>query len=114
MDATTEIKAALAAAGRPIGPNDTAIAGHAIATCAILVTNNMREFERIPDFTLEDWVTDPGHRDETGSVRFVPEVHISNSELIGRCKPYHRFIYSACSMIAIDCPFQSSKLNILA
>lgn len=45
MDATTEAKAALTAAGTPIGLNATAIAGHAIATAAILVTNNMREFE---------------------------------------------------------------------
>ena len=45
MDATTEIKVALRMAGTPIGPNDTAIAGHAIAAGAVLVTNNMREFE---------------------------------------------------------------------
>ena len=55
VDATTAIKAALAAAGTPIGPNDTASAGHAIATGAILVTNNMREFERVPGLMLEDW-----------------------------------------------------------
>ncbi|CAM4015711.1 type II toxin-antitoxin system VapC family toxin [Serratia silvae] len=55
VDATTNIKAALAAAGTPIGPNDTAIAGHAIATGAILVTNNTREFERVTDLILEDW-----------------------------------------------------------
>ncbi len=34
----------------------TAIAGHAIAAGAILVTNNTREFERVPDLVLEDWV----------------------------------------------------------
>ncbi|MDY0768594.1 MULTISPECIES: type II toxin-antitoxin system VapC family toxin [Serratia] len=56
VDATTEIKAALAAAGTPIGPNDMAIAGHAIAAGAILVTNNTREFERVPGLSLEDWV----------------------------------------------------------
>ncbi|WP_368762824.1 type II toxin-antitoxin system VapC family toxin [Klebsiella michiganensis] len=55
VDATTDIKVALRAAGTPIGPNDTAIAGHAIATGAILVTNNMREFERVPGLVLEDW-----------------------------------------------------------
>lgn len=55
VDATTEIKAALTAAGNPIGPNDTAIAGHAIATSAILVTNNVKEFERVPGLTFEDW-----------------------------------------------------------
>ncbi|WP_117147084.1 type II toxin-antitoxin system VapC family toxin, partial [Klebsiella pneumoniae] len=51
VDATTEIKVAL-----PIGPNDTAIAGHAIAAGAVLVTNNTREFERVPGLVLEDWV----------------------------------------------------------
>nr|WED69618.1 type II toxin-antitoxin system VapC family toxin [Pectobacterium colocasium] len=56
VDATTKIKIALAAAGTPIGPNDTAIAGHAISAKAILVTNNLREFERVPGLTLEDWV----------------------------------------------------------
>ncbi|EIS5429472.1 type II toxin-antitoxin system VapC family toxin [Salmonella enterica] len=54
VDATTEIKVALRLAGTPIGPNDTAIAGHAIG--AVLVTNNVREFERVPGLVLEDWV----------------------------------------------------------
>jgi tRNA(fMet)-specific endonuclease VapC len=45
-----------APAGTPIGPNDTAIAGHAYAAGAILVTNNTREFERVPGLVLEDWV----------------------------------------------------------
>lgn len=56
VDATTDIKVALHTAGMQIGPNDTAIAGHAIATGAVLVTNNTREFERIPGLKLEDWV----------------------------------------------------------
>lgn len=56
VDATTEIKVALRLAGTPIGANDTAIAGHAIAAGAVLVTNNVREFERVPGLVLEDWV----------------------------------------------------------
>ncbi|ECN8817602.1 type II toxin-antitoxin system VapC family toxin [Salmonella enterica subsp. enterica serovar Kentucky] len=56
VDATTEIRAVLAAAGTPIGSNDAAIAGHAIASGAILVTNNVREFERVPGLKYEDWV----------------------------------------------------------
>lgn len=50
MDATTEINVVLRLAGTPIGPNDTAIAGHAIAAGAVLVTNNVREFVRMPDW----------------------------------------------------------------
>ncbi|WP_139385671.1 PIN domain-containing protein, partial [Salmonella enterica] len=56
VEATTEIKVALRLAGTPIGPNDTMIAGHAIAAGAILVTNNVREFERVPGLVLEDWI----------------------------------------------------------
>ncbi len=42
VDVTTKnISVALRLAGTQIGPNDTAIAGHAIATGAILVTNNV-------------------------------------------------------------------------
>lgn len=47
---------ALRLAGTPIGPNDTAIAGHAIAVGAVLVTNNTREFGRVPGLELEDWL----------------------------------------------------------
>jgi len=56
VDATTETRATLAAAGTPIGLNDTAIAGQAIAAGAVLVTSNTREFERVPGLVLEDWV----------------------------------------------------------
>ncbi len=56
VDATTEIKVSLRLAGTPIGPNDAAIAGHAISTGAVLVTKNTREFARVPDLVLEDWV----------------------------------------------------------
>lgn len=52
VDATTDIRVALRLAGTSIGPNDTAIAGHAIAAGAVLVTNNTREFERVPGLVL--------------------------------------------------------------
>ncbi|WP_231897961.1 type II toxin-antitoxin system VapC family toxin [Vibrio tapetis] len=56
VDATTEVKRSLMAKGTPIGNNDTAIAGHAIATGCVLVTNNTREFQRVEGLKLEDWV----------------------------------------------------------
>lgn len=55
VDATTIIKKQLSDCGTPIGANDTAIAGHAVATKSILVTNNVREFSRVKGLTYEDW-----------------------------------------------------------
>ena len=55
VDATAIIRMALQAAGTPIGPNDTAIAGHAVSVGAILVTMKGGEFERVPGLKLEDW-----------------------------------------------------------
>ena len=55
VDAATEVKKQLMAKGTPIGNNDTAIAGHAIATGCVLVTNNTREFSRVDGLDLEDW-----------------------------------------------------------
>jgi tRNA(fMet)-specific endonuclease VapC len=49
------IRAALEAQGTPIGPIDTLIAGTAIARGATLVTRNLREFERVPGLSLENW-----------------------------------------------------------
>lgn len=49
------IKTHLHAAGRPIGGNDLWIAAHALADKRILVTNNTREFERVPNLIVEDW-----------------------------------------------------------
>lgn len=53
VDATTEVKRHKST---PIGNNDTAIAGHAIAADCVLVTNNTREFQRVEGLKLEDWV----------------------------------------------------------
>ena len=41
--------------GTPIGPLDMLIAGHAKAEDLILVTNNVREFERVPALKIENW-----------------------------------------------------------
>lgn len=56
VDATVAVKLALAAAGTPIGENDTAIAGHALASDCVLVTNNIREFSRVQGLNVEDWI----------------------------------------------------------
>ena len=45
----------LKTAGTPIGGNDLWIACHALAEKAILVTNNVREFERVEGLTVENW-----------------------------------------------------------
>ena len=50
-----EIRAALNKVGTPIGPYDVMIAGQAKARGLVLVSNNMGEFERVPDLLLEDW-----------------------------------------------------------
>jgi len=42
--------------GTPIGPLDTQIAAHALALGITLVTNNTREFARVPGLRLENWV----------------------------------------------------------
>ena len=55
VDATATIKKYLASQGTPIGPNDAAIAGNAVAVGCVLVTNNTREFDRVPDLYVEDW-----------------------------------------------------------
>ena len=50
-----EIRAALAKMGRPIGPYDHMIAGHARSLGLVLVTNNQAEFGRVPGLRLENW-----------------------------------------------------------
>ncbi len=50
------IRAVLEQAGQIIGVNDLHIAAHARSQGLVLVTNNMREFERVPGLMLENWV----------------------------------------------------------
>ena len=49
----------LRAAGTPMGGNDLWIACHALADGCTLVTNNMREFERVEALKLENWADSP-------------------------------------------------------
>lgn len=50
------IRAKLETSGTPIGGNDLWIAAHALADGLTLVTNNIREFERVPGLLLENWL----------------------------------------------------------
>jgi len=52
-----QIKAALEKKGQIIGENDTHIAAHATSHGLILVSNNVREFKRVPNLVLENWVS---------------------------------------------------------
>lgn len=51
-----EIRSHLEQAGTPIGNNDLWIAAHARELGITLVTNNLREFERVPSLAVENWV----------------------------------------------------------
>ncbi|WP_371325115.1 type II toxin-antitoxin system VapC family toxin [Dechloromonas sp. ZY10] len=50
------IRAALEAMGQPIGPNDLLIAAQALTLGAVLVTDNVREFSRVPGLLVENWL----------------------------------------------------------
>ena len=50
-----QVKAELAKSGKLIGPYDLMIAGHARSRGLILITNNLREFKRVPGLRVENW-----------------------------------------------------------
>ena len=54
---TGQLRAELVRIGKPIGPYDQMIAGHARSLGLIVVTNNLREFERVPGLRVVDWVS---------------------------------------------------------
>lgn len=51
-----ELRGTLEVAGTPISANDLWIATHALALNCILVSANEREFRRVPDLTVENWL----------------------------------------------------------
>ena len=53
--AAARVRADLEAEGRPIGPYDVLIAGTALAQGAVLVTRNVREFNRVRGLAVENW-----------------------------------------------------------
>jgi tRNA(fMet)-specific endonuclease VapC len=50
------VRAHLEKIGAPIGAYDLMIAAHALSLGLMLITNNEREFQRIPDLIVENWV----------------------------------------------------------
>jgi tRNA(fMet)-specific endonuclease VapC len=56
LDHYADIRLALEGQGTPIGANDLFIAAHARALDLVLVTNNTREFSRVPGLKLENWL----------------------------------------------------------
>jgi tRNA(fMet)-specific endonuclease VapC len=50
------LRARLETSGSPIGSMDLLIAAHALSLGVRLVTNNLREFRRVPGLRLENWV----------------------------------------------------------
>ena len=50
-----QVRATLTLAGTPIGPYDVLIVGQALARSLILVTRNVREFQRVQGLALENW-----------------------------------------------------------
>ena len=56
-DTYGEIRTFLEQQGRIIGANDLLIAAHTKYLKAVLITNNTREFERIPHLQIEDWTS---------------------------------------------------------
>lgn len=51
-----KVRAILEKQGTPIGSLDTLIAAHALSLQITLITNNVREFSRVPNLKLENWV----------------------------------------------------------
>ncbi len=51
-----EIRDTLERVGTPIGPNDLLIAAHARSLGLTLVTDNVREFSRVPGLLVENWL----------------------------------------------------------
>lgn len=50
-----ELRANLERRGTPIGSLDTMIAAHALSRQALLITNNFREFSKVPGLQLDNW-----------------------------------------------------------
>nr|WP_295927325.1 type II toxin-antitoxin system VapC family toxin [uncultured Dyadobacter sp.] len=56
-EAYASIRADLESIGKIIGANDLLISAHALSHGLILVTNNVKEFERVGGLQIENWIT---------------------------------------------------------
>ncbi len=50
------LRSDLERSGTPIGALDLLIAAHALSVGCTLISNNLREFSRVPDLALANWV----------------------------------------------------------
>ena len=58
LDAThhyAQLRAALERVGKPVGAMDMLIAAHALAEDSAIITNNAREFHRVPGLAVQEW-----------------------------------------------------------
>ncbi len=51
-----DIRVQLEKRGEPIGPLDLLIAAHALSRNLVLITNNEKEFKRVKNLKVENWV----------------------------------------------------------
>lgn len=55
---SASVRAKLEKRGAPIGPYDILIAGTALAHQGVLITNNLKEFSRVPKLKTENWYSE--------------------------------------------------------
>ncbi len=58
MEYHGEIRAFLESKGKTIGPLDTLIAAHALSLNLTIISNNIKEFSRIPNLKCVDWISE--------------------------------------------------------
>ncbi len=59
MECYGKIRVFLESKGKAIGPLDTLIATHALSLGLTIISNNIREFSRIPNLKCENWISEP-------------------------------------------------------
>jgi tRNA(fMet)-specific endonuclease VapC len=59
MECYGKMRVFLESKGETIGPLDTLIAAHALSSNLVIVSNNIKEFSRIPQLKCENWISEP-------------------------------------------------------